>query len=410
MPSSRPEQTATGECKLCYNRAHNIQLSKHLGHAPFCSKYKGGRRTLSAVSQGPGTAEQQPSVPPPLEPSSGKQPLVNRKLKCSTGSGSRPPYRQQLLPAGSAGASSSSQPPAVEPGTETPSGPSPTEGPAFADEISDALIDELFEHQAQWNPAAAAPVAAPASPAPTADQAATSGVLATEEEPAPAPPTAASEHAQPSPEGRTSAAAAASTRRSPRPPRPTAFGALMAAAQRRHEAAQAEKKRKRDMMTSVADPSTAGPSTAASTAGTSTVAAPAAASGADAPGSRWECAYCDKAVAVPPSPFDAQVAELLGGGRTLADVLPTYAQLELEALRSAVAATALVRARESLPTVSADMLAVRFSRAQVRVRATNPVRVRVTNQVRVRVRVRVTVTLTLNLTLTLTLSSPSPSP
>ena len=66
---------------------------------------------------------------------------------------------------------------------------------------------------------------------------------------------------------------------------------------------------------------------------------------------------------MPPSPFDVQVAQLLGGGQTLASVLPTYAQLELEALRSAAAARALLAARRSLYKVKPDMVSKRFAKA-----------------------------------------------
>lgn len=227
---------------------------------------------------------------------------------------------------------------------------------------------------------AAAPSAAavPSSATPAASRAATPDVLAaaaavwTETNVAEAlaavlrstpeaAPTAAAPAAAPTAAPATApAAAACPSRRSSRTPQPTAYGQMMDN-ERARAAAGAEAKRRKlinVMALDVLAAPSATPPAAPSAAGPSSDAAPAA-----AVGPRWECATCNMAVEVPPSPFDVQVAELLGGGQTLASVLPTYAQLELEALRSATAARALVAARRSLCKVKPDMVSKRFAKA-----------------------------------------------
>lgn len=365
MPSADPSLRPDGSCVLCYNKLTNTVTKKKYSHAQTCGMYK-GRKDPAPAKELPGIdrppSSQDPGgMPCPILGGAGPHRVVHAQDGSS--SSHLRAFRQsklhtQLLPAGSSSRTG------VEPGSSGEESHGVT--PVTAGSTTRAEAEGEEEQQLSTPACPASPAASSAGWAVTpglaaavanfieAEPAAALAAALLPLEPGPTTAPAAAPAAAPTAAPTAAPAVAEAGRRSSRSPARSALGQMMDAAVARSAADQASRKRKliNTMQVAINDPSAAGPST---------VAAPAAAA---ATGPRWECTSCAKAVPVPPSPFDAQVAELLGGGRTLASVLPTYAQLELEGLSSAAAAMALVVARAALPKVKPDMVAKHFAAAE----------------------------------------------
>ena len=78
----------------------------------------------------------------------------------------------------------------------------------------------------------------------------------------------------------------------------------------------------------------------------------------------WCCTECDKQAPLPRSALDVQASEVLLDGLSFADISPTYAQLELNALHSAEAVRALAHHRKQMHKVPDNFVIKRLAAAR----------------------------------------------